>query len=124
MTHQPSLFDVPVRVPDIRTPAPSAPGSDTSQAAADALSGPFRRRSWRLIMLTLAAADPRPLSMHELSTRTELPINVLCARLSIDELRPTWVEVVPGACASHVKPELRVNGYRLTAAGRARVGGR
>ena len=109
------LFDA---APDVRTPAPAAPGSASSQIAADAIDGPFRRASLRRIMLTLATLDA-PISRYALSERTGLPVNVLCAR--IPELVPIWVEVVPGACESHAKAGLHVDGYRLTDVGRERV---
>ena len=109
------LFDV---APDIRTPAPAAPGSTSSQVAADWLDGPFRRASLRKIMLTLATLDA-PISRADLAQRTGIPQHVLCARLA--DLRPMWVEAVDRACTSDVKPGLRVDGYKLTDIGRARV---
>jgi hypothetical protein len=109
---------VEVRTPDIRTEAPSAPGSETSKVAALDVSSPFRRASWRKLMLVLGSVT-EPLSMHELSVRCDIPINVVCPRLS--ELQPLWVERHDAACESHAKQNLRVNGYRLTPAGRARL---
>jgi hypothetical protein len=118
------LFNAPpVNVPDIRTPAPSAPGSDTSQAAADYMThSPLRARSHRVIMLCLATL-PRYecFSMEELSERTGIRIASLCARL--DDLCPTWIEKVKGARQSSALRSLRVNGYRLTEAGRDRLKG-
>lgn len=111
-----------VRLPDLfDLPAPSAPGSVTSEDAADALDQMVRASQHRSIMLclSLVPADAT-LSRYELHQRTGIAINVLCARLKCD-LEPTWVEAVPRARPSHVKPTLRVNGYRLTRAGRARI---
>lgn len=114
------MTDLPLfALPDIRTPAPVAPGSVTSATAADRIvDSPFRRKSWRAVMLTLGALpDAAVLSREALSERTGIPQHVLCARLS--ELRPTWVEAVSGACTSSAG--VAVDGYRLTAAGRARL---
>lgn len=105
-------------VPDVRSPAPSAPGSASSELAAKALSGPFRRKSWRKIMLVLGAASG-PMSMHEISVEADIPINVVCAR--IPELEPLWIARTKDACLSHVKPNLKVDGFALTPAGRARL---
>lgn len=105
-------------IPDVRTSAPSAPGSPSSEAAARAIDGPFRRASWRKLMLALGAAD-HPLTMHELSERTGLPINVVCARLP--ELEPVWIERQKRAGRSHVKPSLAVDTFSLTAVGRSRL---
>lgn len=111
----PSSRDV---APDVRSPAPAAPGSETSRAAAEAIDVPFRRASLRKIMIALAQHDV-PISRHALSLETALPVNVLCARLP--ELIPLWVAVVPGACESHAKPGLHVDGFLLTSTGRDRV---
>lgn len=106
------LFDPP---PDIRVVPPSAPGSKTSEDAADAIA-PFRRKSWRRILYTLAALNPdKVLSREEIAGRTGMKEASLCARLS--ELAPTWVQVVEGACFSSSRKT--VNGYRITPAGRA-----
>lgn len=110
--------DLPLFATDIRTPAPSAPGSTTSQRAADVVSSPFRRMSWRRIIAALAA-DGATVSRESLSERLGIPQHVLCARLS--ELVPIWVECVESACNSKAKPGLKVNGYRLTDACRRRV---
>lgn len=107
-----------VRLPDLfDLPAPSAPGSASSADAADRiLRSPFRRASWRKIMLALAAANA-PTSRERLSEQTGIPQHVLCARLS--ELRPIWVEAIDRACTSSAG--VAVDGYRLTDAGRERV---
>lgn len=112
------LFDR-VEAPDLRMPAPSAPGSATSEAAADRMMrSPFRRKSWRVILLTLGALpESGVLSREALSERAGIPQHVLCARLS--ELRPTWIAAVSGACRSAAG--VSVDGYRITAAGRARL---
>lgn len=116
MTRDPTLFDPS---PDVRTPAPSVPSS-TSETAADAiLKSPFRRVSLRKILLFLAnvpAGETR--SMAEIGQVADIPVHVMCARL--DDL-VGYVEKVEGDRASSAKPSLRVNGYRLTALGRARV---
>lgn len=111
-----------VEVPRIdATPAPAAAGSKSSQRAAElAAADPFRRDSWRAILLVLGA-NASPISLARLSERTGLAINVVCARVS--ELKGQWIDVVDGACESDAKPGLRVDGLQLTAAGRARVRG-
>lgn len=117
------LFAPAVEVPDIRTPAPSAPGSESSEAAADYMThSPLRARSHRLIMLCLGTLDRYDcFSMEEISERTELRVATICARL--DELCPVFVEKVKGARQSSALRSLRVNGYRLTDSGRARLKG-
>ena len=111
-----SLFDVP----DIRTDAPSAPGSDTSRQAAATISNPFRRASHRRIMAALGALNADTYaSQWAIGQAADLPINVICAR--IPELEPLWIERERGACRSHVKPSLKVDGFRLTVAGRRRL---
>lgn len=99
-------------------PPPSAPTA-SSEDAADLLSRPFRRDAWRKLLLVLAAAGDKPLSMADLAERTSLAINVVCARLS--ELRPVLVARHDRACESHAKKGLRVDGFTLTPAGRERV---
>ena len=47
------LSDLPLGASIVRTPAPSAPGSDSSKRAAEAVSDPTRARSHRLVMLAL-----------------------------------------------------------------------
>lgn len=112
-----SLLPLPLwDTPDIRTPVPVAPGSRSSELAAQAIDGPFRRRSWRLVMLALAAAG-RPMSREALAERTGIKESSLCARLA--ELRPEWVEAVDRACTSSAG--IAVDGYTLTSAGAARV---
>lgn len=106
------LFNQP---PDIRVVPPSAPGSKTSEDAADAIQ-PLRAKSHRRILYTLASLAPgKVLSREEIAGRTGMKESSLCAR--IFELQPTWVEVVEGACFSSSRKT--VNGYRITPAGRA-----
>lgn len=107
-----------VDVPRIETPAPVAPGSATSQAAADAIDGPFRRASYRKILTVLVAAS-RPLSREAIAELTGIKESSLCARLSDRELRPTWVQCVPGACISSAG--VSVDGYVATQATRDRM---
>lgn len=108
MTHP--AYDLFTPPPDIRTRAPSAPGSSSSEDAADAIE-PFRRKSWRQILYTLAAIGPeKVLSREEISARTGIKEASLCAR--IHELLPTWIEVLEGACIA--SSHKRVNGYRCT----------
>jgi hypothetical protein len=113
---QSTLFDPS---PDVRTPAPSVPAT-TSEAAADAIQkSPLRRASLRKIMLHLAELQVgESRSMAEIGAVVGIPVHVMCARLRDLE---GWVEAVEGDRASSAKPSLRVNGYRLTARGRARV---
>lgn len=102
--------------PDIRTPVPSAPGSESSREAAESITDPMRARCHRLIMLELASS-PAPLSREALSERTGVKESTLCARLA--ELRPLWVAARDRACTA--RSGLSVDGYELTPAGRARV---
>ena len=90
----------------IRFPAPSAPGSCSSEEAAR-VADPMRARSHRIIMLALQSAN-RPLSREELAERTGIKESTLCARLS--ELRPFWIEAVDRACVA--SSGLHVDGYR------------
>lgn len=117
MTHPaPSwdLFDPP---PRIKIAAPSSPGSETSRLAAEAIE-PFRRKSWRQILYTLASIpETACLSREEICLRIGMRESSACARLY--ELAPTFVEVVEGGCRSGAG--VRVNGYRLSASGRALV---
>lgn len=101
--------------PDIRTPAPVAPGSKSSQAGADVIEPLRKGLRWQVIM-SLAAVD-HPISREDLSIRTKIKETTLCARLS--ELRPEWVEMVPNACRSSAG--VTVDGYVLTQAGRSRA---
>jgi hypothetical protein len=104
----PDLFDLP---------APSAPGSRSSEDAADAIMrSPFRRASWRKV-LNYLASKAKPVSREELSEAIGIPQHVLCARLS--ELRPTWVEAHDRVCTS--RAGLKVDGYALTLAGASKV---
>jgi hypothetical protein len=101
-------------VPDIRFPAPSAPGSESSRDAAEAVD-PFRRPDWIKILRCLANLPAgRVLSREEIAARTEIKECACCARIS--ELVPYWVEVVKkSVIAKSKKP---VDGYRLSSAGR------
>lgn len=101
-------------------PAPSQPGSKSSEDAADCVSDPMRANNHRRIMAVLSSK--RAMSMGEIAKLAELPINIICARIS--ELRPLWVEQHDRACESQVKPGLRVDGFTLTDAGAERVGRR
>lgn len=110
------LFNQPA--PDIQSPPPVAPGSDTSRLAAMALDGPFRKKSLRRIMLALGSAS-RPLSRGEICERTGLLESSACARLA--ELRPEWVRAVDGVCVS--ASGRTCDGYELTELGRKRLAG-
>lgn len=114
------LFLVVDQKPKVETPAPSARGSATSEAAADAIR-PETRRSLHNVIIECLGRVPegRVLSRDEIHVRTGISVSSLCARLN--ELAPTFVEVVEAACFSSAKKTLKVNGYRLTSAGRARV---
>jgi hypothetical protein len=108
----PGLFDVPA----IRTPVPSAPGSASSERAADSVTNPMRARCHRAVMNALATANG-PVSRESLSGTTGIKESTLCARLS--DLVPLWVECLEDACIA--SSGLKVNGYRLTQAGRNRT---
>lgn len=105
-----------VDVPNIQTPAPAAPGSATSEAAAKAVTDPCRAASHAKIMVELYRSDV-PLTREELSARTYTKESSLCARLF--ELRPLWVATHDGAGRSAAG--LAVDTYSLTEAGRKRV---
>lgn len=100
--------------PDIRTPLASQAGSETSEAAADFASGPFRRASYRKIVLALYQQHPKPMSAPEIAAATNLPLNVVWLRIRVGELRPLWIQTHKGACESAQKPGLRVDGFTLT----------
>lgn len=105
------LFDPP---PRIKIAAPSALGSKTSEDSADAIE-PFRRKSWRQILYTLAQLSPEKfLSREEIASKTGIKECSVCGR--IDELRPLWIEVIPDAVIA--KSKRKVDGYRITDAGR------
>lgn len=109
------LFDV--SVPDIRTPAPIAPGSESSQAGARNVR-PRRTNQFDKILGVLAERED-PISRELLCALTGIRESSMCGRLS--ELEPIWVERVENACKS--RAGVNVNGYRLTAAGRDRARG-
>ncbi len=106
-----------VRTPPIQFDAPAAPGSKSSERAAElVVDSTFRRASWRRILIALYKLPPHSaLSREELSERTEIKQSSLCARLA--ELRVHWVERVEDACVSSSR--VTVDGYRLSPAGRA-----
>lgn len=114
------MFIDQVDAPIIRTPAQSNPQSATSQAAADAVSQPMRSHNHRKILLCLASVST-PLSMADISERTGIALSVVCFRLGKKELRDEWVQAHPKACESSAKKGLKVDGFSLTDAGRARV---
>lgn len=116
MSRQNPVDTLPLfRAPDIRTEAPSAPGSESSRRAARTIiSG--RKSQYRAILLTLAAAR-EPLSRDQISHRTQIQTSSLCGRLS--ELRGAWIEVIRDACISDAG--LTVDGYELTKMGRDSV---
>lgn len=113
----PLFAEMPVDVvtPRIETPAPSAPGSESSRRGATIID-PFRSGIYRKIMLALGASS-HPMSREQLSERIDVKESTLCGRLS--ELRPLWVAVVPDAQRSSAG--VLVDGYALTEQGRARL---
>ena len=117
-TEDTPLFAPPADpVPDIRSPAPSAPGSEPSARAARAADR-FRKGQNYQVMLTLAALDRGAvLSREEISERTGIKESSLCGRLS--DLAPLWVEPVEDACKA--KSGVTVTGYRITELGRQRL---
>jgi hypothetical protein len=112
-----SASEANLRAIDVRVPAPFAPGSATSEDAADERSLPKRQQDHRKVMRALAARHPRPVSRDEIHEATAIPIATLCAILSDRELRGLYLEAVNGACRSRAKPTLKVDGYRLNDAG-------
>lgn len=109
------LFDV--NAPDIRVPAPTAPGSESSRAGALNVR-PRRTNQFEKILGVLADRD-EPISRELLCALTGIRESSMCGRLS--ELEPIWIERVENACKS--RAGVNVNGYRITAAGRDRVRG-
>lgn len=107
--------DLPLfNAPRIETPAPVAPGSESSRRAAKKIE-PHRPSQFTKILLALAASDV-PLTREEICARTGLRESSACARLS--ELSPLWISVNEGAGKS--SSGVSVNTYELTPAGRAR----
>ena len=108
-------LDFTVRVPAIRTPAPTSPGSSSSQAGARNVA---RRRDGQVarILATLYPHDS-PISREQLSRESGIKESSLCGRLA--DLVPVWIECQRDVCKSNAG--VNVNGYRLTAAGRSRV---
>lgn len=118
------LFAEPVHVevspPTIRTPAPAAPGSATSEEAASTVTDPCRAASHAKIMVELYRAERRgegPLTREQLCVRCYMKESAACARIA--ELRPTWVQRHDGAGTA--SSGCAVDTYSLTEAGRARV---
>lgn len=109
-----AAYDLFTQPPLIEVRAPSVP-TKSSEDAADAIE-PFRRKSWRRILYTLASIpETACLSREEICERIGAKEGPACARLA--ELRVAlWVEVVPDAIMA--KSKRRVDGYRITAAGR------
>ncbi len=112
---QPTFFDPP----RIESEAPSQSASETSRKAAECISDPFRRESHRRLMWVMGEWGKGWMSQWQLAQAADLPINVVCAR--IPELEPIWVQRSKGACRSHVKPSLKVDGFMLTPAGFQRL---
>lgn len=112
------LFAPPVDpVPDIQSPAPAAPGSESSARAARAADR-FRKGQNYTVMVMLATIDPGAvLSREQISERTGIKESSLCARLA--DLAPLWVEAVQDACKA--KSGVTVTGYRITDLGRKRL---
>lgn len=109
-----------VNVPDIRTPAPAAPGSATSEEAASKVTDPCRAASHAKIMVELYVAERNgigPLTREQLCARTFMKESAACARIA--ELRPTWVQKHDGA--GKASSGCAVDQYSLTEAGKARV---
>lgn len=101
---------------------PFAHASESSKAAADAVSDASDRSQKYDILLHLATLEPHDtVSRAWLNEVTRLPISTLCARL--DVLRKDgYVERVKNACRSNVKPDtLAVDGFRITQSGRQRL---
>jgi hypothetical protein len=106
--------DLPLFAPE--PPAPSVARAGSERAADLLLNSPFRRKSWRRILLYLAQQSV-PVSREQISGALGIPQHSLCGRLS--ELNPQFVETFDSACIS--KANIRVQGYALTDIGRARI---
>lgn len=96
--------------PAIESPAPVAPGSESSEEAARVIE-PLRAKSHRRVLQALASAD-RPLTREEIAARTGMKESSLCARIA--ELRPLWVAKHDGGGKS--SSGLKVDTYSLTEA--------
>ncbi len=121
------MFDVPDEAamfdaPDVRVPAPSAPGSDSSTDAAESRSLPKRQADHAKVLRALASVYPHPVSRDWLHSATSIPVSTLCAILGDGELRGLYIEMLPRRCTSSAKPTLHVDGYRLNEAGLAKFG--
>ena len=110
-------------VPDIQTPAPSVP-SKASEDVADAVTkGPYRRQSYRRVLLALAAHGP--MTREQLSDVTGYKEASLCARLSELTLEKDrdgnalHVECEEGVAKS--RSGFMVNRYSITRACRDRI---
>lgn len=104
-----------VRVPRLKVPAASSPGSSSSAAGARNVA--LRRDSQLGRILCALYLHDFFIPREQLSAETGVKESSLCGRL--DELVPLWVERREDACLA--KSGVYVNGYRLTEAGRARV---
>jgi hypothetical protein len=115
-----NMFDQPVviRPPDIRTTPAIAAGSESSRAGARNIS---KRRGEKLALILAALSQhDEPISREQLSAETGIKETSLCGRLAPgSELVPVWVQCFENACVA--RSGVRVNGYRITTAGRARV---
>lgn len=98
---------------------PSARMSVSSAQTAAAISGPFRRKSHREIMLVLGAASGL-MSQYQIHRAAVVALNVVNPRIKELEAEG-FVERRRLACRSHVKASLRVDGFLITAAGRERL---
>lgn len=97
-------------------------GSPSSQAAAERSSKREHLAQQDVIVMhlaTLKTGETR--SMAEVAAMTNLPINIICLRLSKDELRSRDVEEVKNARESSQIAGVRVLGFRLTESGRRRA---
>lgn len=110
---QQDLFTV--RPPDIRTPAPAAPGSPSSRRGARAIE-PKRPTQYQRILQALFTAGGA-MTREQLADATGIKESSLCGRLS--ELEPLWVVSSDQALTSTAG--VLVKAYQLTAAGRACV---
>lgn len=93
--------------------APSAPGSESSAAAARKLNHAVLNHQNKVVLRVLATLPPnKSMSQWDLSIRTGYEINVInriCAGL-----RGCGIDYIDGAHASHKDPSLRVNGMRIS----------
>lgn len=104
-----------VRAPNIRTPAPSAPGSPSSRRGALAVE-PGRATQHRRVLLALYRHGGT-MSREQLAAATDIKESSLCGRLA--DLEPLWVVSRDDAITSAAG--VLVKGYQLTPNGRACV---